>query len=242
MLGNICLANAQYKHHKIPGLAAWWDFSDVSTITKDVSDNVSAVADKTGNGHTISQGTASNQPLWLSNYYNGLDVLFFDSTTIEHALTGSSFFNTDLHDIFVVAKGPFVGTFRDLVGTGATTTGSGNLLLMSSTNSFTIRAHYWGSGTTVVDSVATDTLAWALYNQGLDANTLYLRLNGAADNSTALVGTKSGGTTPVWVGWRGTSSAYFHGWMGEVLVFDTYLSATNRAIVESELKAKWGIA
>lgn len=44
--------------------AAWWDFTDVTTITKDVNNLVSAVADKSGNGRTLTQGTLGSRPYW----------------------------------------------------------------------------------------------------------------------------------------------------------------------------------
>ena len=54
----------------------WWDASDLSTITKDVSDRVSQIDDKIGT-NDIVQATGGNQPLWLSADRNGLDVIDF---------------------------------------------------------------------------------------------------------------------------------------------------------------------
>ena len=62
----------------ISGLQAWYDFSDISTITKDGSNRVSAVADKSGNDFTLSQATADDQPLWESEEKNGLDAIDFN--------------------------------------------------------------------------------------------------------------------------------------------------------------------
>jgi len=240
MLTNTNLSIAKFEPVKIPGLQAWWDFSDLSTITKDGSNRVSSVKDKSGNSITINQGTAANQPLWVSSVQNGLDVLRFSDARIDY-MTSASFFPTDLHDLYVVCQANDPGTFRDLIGTGTTTLNTGNLLLMACTNSSVPRAHYWGTSLTLVNSSSADTNLWTFINQGLDTATLHIRRYGVADTSTALVGTKSGGTKPLYIGFRGVSSAYFDGDMGEILAFDEYLSAANRTLIENYLVAKWGL-
>ena len=57
----------------------WLDFSDSTTITKDGSDRVSKVDDKSGNGYDYVQATGGQQPSWVSGDKNGLDVLNFVS-------------------------------------------------------------------------------------------------------------------------------------------------------------------
>lgn len=49
---------------KLSTIKAWW--SPEYGVTKDGSDRVSAWADKIG-GHTVSQATSGNQPLWVAN-------------------------------------------------------------------------------------------------------------------------------------------------------------------------------
>jgi hypothetical protein len=51
---------------------AWYDSSDLTTITKDGSDYVSRWNDKLGSGHDLIQATAAMQPKW----YSGDGVLF----------------------------------------------------------------------------------------------------------------------------------------------------------------------
>jgi hypothetical protein len=51
---------------------AWYDSSDLTTITKDGSDFVSRWNDKLGSGHDLIQATAASQPKW----YTGDGVLF----------------------------------------------------------------------------------------------------------------------------------------------------------------------
>ena len=59
-------------------LRAWYDLSDTATVTV-VSSAVSAVADKSGNGFTLTQGTAANRPAYTGTL-NGLNVATFDGS------------------------------------------------------------------------------------------------------------------------------------------------------------------
>jgi len=64
----------------VDDLYAWWDFSgEYSTITKDGSNRVSKVTNAQGATNLdMEQGTADDQPLWVSADLNGKDVLDFD--------------------------------------------------------------------------------------------------------------------------------------------------------------------
>lgn len=48
---------------KLPQVQAWWDASDQSTITLNAS-RVAAIADKSSNAYTLTQPTASDQPIY----------------------------------------------------------------------------------------------------------------------------------------------------------------------------------
>lgn len=62
------------------GLRCWYDANDLSTITKDGSNKVSQWNDKSGNGRNVGQGTAGNQPLYVTGYMGGasLPAILFD--------------------------------------------------------------------------------------------------------------------------------------------------------------------
>jgi len=50
----------------------WLDVNDSSTVTKDGSDYISQLDDKSGNGNNYTQPTGSLQPLWSATMQNGL--------------------------------------------------------------------------------------------------------------------------------------------------------------------------
>jgi len=54
---------------------AWYDSTDLSTITKDGSDYVSLWKDKLNSGHDLIQLTGTSQPKWFNN-----DGILFDGT------------------------------------------------------------------------------------------------------------------------------------------------------------------
>lgn len=69
-----------FKPTKLQGLKIWFDANDISTITKDGSDLVSQIDDKSGNGNHAVQATETEQPIWTANILNGMSILRYDGT------------------------------------------------------------------------------------------------------------------------------------------------------------------
>lgn len=61
----------------IPGLLAWFDASDASTITE-TSNNVTLWADKSGNGNDVTPPGDPERPETNVQTINGLNAIFFD--------------------------------------------------------------------------------------------------------------------------------------------------------------------
>lgn len=64
----------------IPGLQIWVDASVASSVTLN-SGNVSQIDDLSGNSRHLAQGTAANQPAYLTNGRNGKNVIDYGATT-----------------------------------------------------------------------------------------------------------------------------------------------------------------
>ena len=74
----------------IPGIEAWWDASDSSTVTLD-SGRVAALADKSGNGRHATNGTScSTQPDYIIAARNGRNVARFDAASTQQLTVPSS--------------------------------------------------------------------------------------------------------------------------------------------------------
>lgn len=87
--------NASFDPKSISGLVAWFDADDASTFTLNGT-AVSEWRDKSGNGYSVSQGTANNQPARTGtvlgratvDFDGSNDCLFADNTGISAAFSG----------------------------------------------------------------------------------------------------------------------------------------------------------
>lgn len=77
---------------------AWYDSSDLTTITKDGSDYVSRWNDKLGSGHDLIQANGTKQPKWVVT-----DGVLFDG--VNDALSTSFTYNSPQF-IYLVLKQP----------------------------------------------------------------------------------------------------------------------------------------
>lgn len=97
------IANSELNLPILADLVAWWDASDSSTITHS-SGSVSQITDKSGNGHTLTQGTSTAQPKINTETLNGLPVLDFDGGDWLAASSGTIGKNCTGMTAFIVMK------------------------------------------------------------------------------------------------------------------------------------------
>ena len=212
-------------------LKAWWDFSDIDTITKDGSDNVSQVDDKSGNGYHLVQATGSAQPAWLSANRNGLDTVDFGSAGFMQAswdvlaqphITGGACFmppsdtaQDNVYDIYASVDGNSGGGFAN-----ADTTP--RLII------------YSPSEVSGSDSGFSATWAYFMNTYGTSAD---LRMNGSS------LGTGNTGTTGyngITVNRHRSSATYGNIIAGEIFVYTSALSSGDITSLETYLSDKWG--
>ena len=212
-------------------LKAWWDFSDISTITKDGSDKVSVVEDKSGNGFDLTQTSGGSQPTWLSADRNGLDTVDFGSAGFMRAswdvlsqphITGGTCYmpnsttsQLNVYDIYASVDGNSGGGFAN--------SDTASTLVIYSPSSVT------GS-----DSGAYSTWAYWINTYGSSAD---MRINGSSK------GTGDSGST----GYNGiTVNAHRSGSnkgsiiAGEIFIYTSALSGSDITALETYLSDKWG--
>ena len=195
-------------------LKAWWDFSDIDTITKDGSDKVSQVDDKSGNGYDLVQATASGQPLWKSAERNGLDAVDFgtagfmkaqwDDLSQPHITGGvcymppsSSTYQDNIYDVYSSVGGDSGGGFAN-----------------DDTNQLVI---YSPSGVYTSSSGFTATWKYFLNVYGSSGD---LRMNGVSKNTGDTGSTAYNGIT---VNRHRTSATYGEIIAGEFFVYTSAL-------------------
>lgn len=81
----------------------WWiDGSDLSTITKNVSDEIERVEDKSSTGVDLVQSSTALKPTYLANAVNGQSVLNFNEDQMEAESFNSAMFPNTIQAFFVV--------------------------------------------------------------------------------------------------------------------------------------------
>lgn len=220
----------------------WLDASDITTITKDVSDKVSQWDDKSGNGWNATQGTSTQQGIFTSAAINGLSAIDFDGVDdkMGTALTWSLQFH-----IFIVIRPQVVTGVRTIL---SSYDGSGGLS---------------NQGEYVFDVRSGSTFLFQAFNLsppisgapsgGVLPNTNYLlELTSNASKFAELLindesiddGTHgtSGATKPTFIaGNTVTNTSTFNGYIGEVVRFPTKLSTNDRTTMLTYFANKWGV-
>jgi hypothetical protein len=229
----------------IPGCTLWLDAADESSVTLSGS-NVTSWRDKstTGNNATAS----SNWPTYLSatsGQNNKRVISFVSASTQSFTLTASSMpIGTSAFTMFIASK-PTSNANLNVIMWGNNGIASQGIF-MRYTSAFGSPGIGFAPGTTA--------------NQTTDSTTLLNTFN-------VFSGTCSGGASSLLVGWRsgnpfnsagttyssniGTAGAfigrtigasqYLNGTIGEIIIYNSALSTTDRQQVEGYLTWKWGV-
>jgi hypothetical protein len=246
----------------IPGCQLWLDAADSSTITLSTT-KVTQWNDKSGNGYNFTQSTSGNQPTYSSASLNSLNTITFTSANSTYLLgtastnfigtnslsvygifktnnstSGSSVFSKALYGY---AAGRILYGYRD-PGTPATIVGG--IGVASGPNAYTDISDTYTAGSWRVFGFVSDRSGWT--------NTTYQ--NGTSIGSTTITADTTTNLTnafPMLVGAYNNSSGdanppqagyYLDGGVGELLVFNSALTTSQRQQVEGYLARKWGIS
>lgn len=247
----------------LSGLYAWYDFSDSSTITLN-SGNISQITDKSGNGKTLTQATALNQPTFTANAQNGKSVAACGGDQYLEAATAADWkflnYSTEKAAVFFAFKTSasaedqvsfgICGTQTEpgLVGWGAYTYVMapnefiGGMITTSGGSGYRITAEY----DAVPLSVAR---AWCIRSYPLadDDALMNITNNGGAYVGNAGPDDAAQDQSPssaFSVGYAPGNMYPFTGTIFEVLVYkrSTQLSDVQLTRVMAYLSQKWGLA
>ena len=215
---------------QLPGLVAWWDAGDASTITLNGS-NVSQWRDKSGNGRHFGQSTAANQPTYNATAMNGRPALVMGSGI---RMTGTVPLD-DPCTIYSVAYLTTVGSgFRRIISSGNPNTG---MFFGVYAGAF---ATFFGNGTVWNDTNANSSLftvsapsVLGVVNQGAVA-TPYTNGNAQTNKVGTMVATTSTTLGEV-------SSQPWDGPISEIVIASSALSTDNRQKLEGYLAWKWSL-
>lgn len=227
------VAKEEFSPINVANLEAWWDVSDGTTIFKDGGNLVSQINDKSGLGNNLTQGTVTNQPLWVDAVQNGLPIMRFDG--IDNFMRLAAFFSGNLsqpNTIFVVIdqEGGASNVAYDSAGNG-----SNRHTLFSDASNF----HNMFAGAILADSTAI-TAPFELVTILFSGVNTTIRI----DKVETVSG--NGGTTPCQgftVGANSNTSAteFAAQDIAEILIYNSDVSDEDRTSIENFLTAKWGL-
>lgn len=237
----------------VSGLKIWLK---ADALTLNDNDPVTTWTDSSGNGFSPTQSTAGLKPLFKTAILNGFPIVRFDGSDDQLDFSGSALavFNN-------VASGTLVVVCSDTNNAGGDTDHTVAGFCTNSTTNARIIAETRLGGVSQFDSRArrldTDTAVTATKAFVSGFHTIYADNNWTGNSNTVYVdnvaGTSIGyvsgaGNTSATnsgaasVGGRGASAtSSFPGDVAEVLAYVPRLSATDRALIQTYVSAKYAI-
>ena len=233
----------------LSGLSVWFDSSDASTLYDSTSGGSLAGAnatvkrwqDKSGNSR---HATSNTGPTRKTAAINSLDALLFDGSTSNLSFSGNVYGTSGYTTVFAVVRKASV---------------SGTAMIMSQDNGAlsprtyqylrvvdaSLQSIWFTSGPTAqsvsaASSVSANTTFLATLRIGAGGGAV--SLNGTAGTANSNVSGVLTNTEPTYIGAFAYASNEFGGHICEVVAYDSALSDANKAVVESYLMTKWGVA
>jgi FtsP/CotA-like multicopper oxidase with cupredoxin domain len=227
---------------QIANLAAWYDASDPTTLAQ-TAGAVSSWFDKSGHGNTLVQPRAAAMPA-TGQTIGGLRALHFSGR--QFLSSSNSLFSKNLYPAsttFVVTNAPTATAASSVLSAGVAPGVSGprwELRLFENG-----QTHFDFNNITTGRLIGKEAYAGpAFWSAGGSPTGEFLNKDGNALATSAGPGTSVSGGYPLAVGGNlGGSNVVdpFTGSIGEILIFNRYLSTAETQSIEGYLACKWGL-
>ena len=229
---------------EIPNCALWLDGSDPFGTGK-IPPNRSTIARWTDKSPNAVAFSTSGAPTFSTGVYNNNGLIVFNGSTM---LVNSSFnYTLPARTLFVVAQQTFYN--NNNCGILSFAAGTSNDALLSNTISYNT-GYFGGSAFQIVSQfpglffnyTAVNTLTpFGIYSDTNAGQQEYAYVNGQQQYLVTYP-TAPGNSIGLTIGCRVNDPArFFFGYIGEVLVYNSVLSITQRQQIEGYLAQKWGI-
>lgn len=238
---------SSYQSSGIPvsGYSLWLDADDATTFTFSSGSVVSQWNDKSGNAYHFAQATVANQPTRTTNAQNGRAVVTFDVDFLSNASLSWGGSNSTV--FWVGKEDNTAGTgFQNLFTTGTGATGQWGYGIASNGLGNYYGIFDIGQGSTSFNVFPTNTNAdvMAFTSAGVTGTTTVTCSafkNGTAASANPLTSlTTTTSATGAVLGSAAAAVEPYYGTVCEVIVYPSQLSTSDRNLVESYLKTKWG--
>lgn len=217
----------------IPDLspALWYDFADESTVTVS-SSQITQITDKGSRGWTLTKSATG--PGYVTGI-NGLKCADWGSASHQNYLRNTSTTSTSIAEVFIVLDANFGSTFPTFNG-----------LISATASGWILGGNNGGAGFWPYSNLPSWLFDSAFIN-GSTSNVYDSAILPAINSPVILRMTRTAGPLTANDGFviGNDRTFYSRGWgglIGEVVVFSSVLSSTDRAAVEEWLAYKWGIA
>lgn len=243
---------------QLSNLKLWLDASDTSTISLSGS-NVTQWNDKSGNGYNFSQGTATRQPQSGTRTQNGKNILNFDGGDIlvstNTAATWNFLHNASKATIFMALVADTTTSMVVMDNSQESNTYVGIVLMQTSgTTIYHSVMNGDNTGNRVISASANiGASAGTFYETSIlsdptnatTANRSYIRRNGGTDvqaNIGTGAYTTNNATYVLQIGARANmNDTFFDGAIGEIIIYQGLLNASERNLVDNYLRGKWAL-
>ena len=229
----------------VAGVKVWFDASDVTSLLLDKSNNVSQWQDKSGFENHALQSDITQQPVYIRNGINNKPALYSDGKSRVLNFTHPIKLG-DYYSIFVVLKAdvskadptPESALNAALAFGSATSASSAFAIRQTRDTPDVLRTTAYRGGGIFNNGNSDAVLCSAIY----DGNNLETYKNGTLIDKDAVLRADES-ITGGYIFNDNTSSAQrsFMGWISDILIFDSVLSAADRKLVEGCLIQKQGI-
>jgi FtsP/CotA-like multicopper oxidase with cupredoxin domain len=228
----------------VANLAAWYDASTTTNLSV-FGSSVADLNDKSGNANTLAQPTANSEPAYTASGINGLGSLVFSGA--QYLLSANAAFSTNLFNastVFAVTNQTNT-TASSVLWSGAYLTDPRWDLRLSDGGVSNFDFNNAESGRLSVADSPTGPALWTA-GGNVAGHAQFIRKNGNLLSSTTGPTASVSGNYPFALGATvsaqgGSSSSAFTGQVGEVVVYNRYLTSTESAEVEGYLACKWGL-
>lgn len=244
-------ARGGFDPRTVSGLKLWLDASDSSSYT--LATGVSEWRDKSGNGHAYTQAVGANQPLVVAGP-GGRNCLDFDGGNdrlIGGASTLGLLRNVTGCTVYVARKADTNNATRGVINWAQSTSATRRLGMGFTSTAYRSDNFFvdTNQGQVLPNYTATPATVWEVQSVRIICGTNpggYQRLNGsdvASANwiSTAPSASSDTDSFDAHVGFAviAGSPAYWDGLIGEVLMWQRVLTATELSAIDAYLSARW---
>jgi len=245
-----------FRPSNIPGLSLWLDATtglfDATSGGNQVTADNSSVArweDQSGNGRHITQATSGDRPILKTSLQNSENILRFDGSSQYLSRTDAFVFNAGATTIFCAIKSSAL-VDRRLISEGSSTSNNPVYAPMQSSQlDGTKVSHFYrtDAGSTVLSNQENGGTAFngsfnlvQISDTGSEFKFFVNKAETKSVNYTRATTTLNRFSIGCLL--RATPAAFIACDLGEVIIYNSSISTSNKQLVENYLYSKWGIA